>query len=70
MLKLPLWIANVLSPNGKVKKQSLYSRHPKAWNMKFVCSMASYSKWFVPTHISDLVVIDLPQYISTISGDL
>ncbi|KAF4533544.1 hypothetical protein B566_EDAN001029 [Ephemera danica] len=49
MVKCPLCIARELSPKGKVKKQSLYSRQPSA-------------------QISALVVIGLPQYMSTISG--
>ena len=34
MLKFPLCIAKVLSPNGKVKKHSLYNKQPNAWNRK------------------------------------
>ena len=30
MLKFPLCIAKVLSPNGKVKKHSLYNKQPNA----------------------------------------
>lgn len=30
MLNLPLCIARALSPNGSVKKHSLYSRQPRA----------------------------------------
>lgn len=30
MLNAPLWMANVLSPNGSEKKHNLYRRHPSA----------------------------------------
>ena len=34
MVKLPSQMATWLSPKGRVKKQSLYSKHPRAWKTK------------------------------------
>ncbi len=33
-MKLPDWMASVLSPKGRLKKHSLYSRQPRAYHIK------------------------------------
>ena len=59
-LNFPELIANVDSPNGREKKQSLYNKHPRAWKkiVKLKCVIFFYDRYILTSNLENL-----PKYL-------